>query len=232
MHYLAIILFCLISSACGCDTEKESDPVLLAYLDVFNGNTGFYEYKYEYKYEFSDTEELYIPQPEPVSFGDLLESYHSQIMYNSQKQMMFAVLDMDGDGVREVVTELYLYGDRLIFRYHGGNVYGYLAPYRGMLSLKEDGVYYSSGGAGHNYYKKLHFFGDVCRETTLAYSDWYDRGDKPWDVYYIGGIVVSRDDYMLYGDKHNEKEDAEWCVFSPENFENDLIKAWGDSNGR
>lgn len=63
----------------------------------------------------------------------------------------FTVVDMDGDGVNEIVLWLLVNGNNdygtLVLRYQGGTVYGTSFSYRQLYNLRRDGTFDYSGGA-------------------------------------------------------------------------------------
>lgn len=62
----------------------------------------------------------------------------------------FAVMDMNGDGMAEVVLEVEGPEGFLILTYHEGMVYVGEEVYRGLLDLKDDGTSSFSSGASDN----------------------------------------------------------------------------------
>lgn len=69
----------------------------------------------------------------------------------------FAVIDLDQDGIPEVVLSM-LYENFLeVLYYDVGTVYGYLFPIRAMIGLKQDGTFGFSSGAADSGYGRLMF---------------------------------------------------------------------------
>lgn len=62
----------------------------------------------------------------------------------------FTVLDLEGDGVPELIVQAEGPYYSMILRYDGGLLFGYEILYRGMMDLKADGTYcFSSGHQDH-----------------------------------------------------------------------------------
>lgn len=126
----------------------------------------------------------------------------------------FAILDMDGDKIPEVVIEIDSSCDGFyeVLHYDNGKVYGYYFVYRAMEALKDDGTYICSGGAANNNINNLSFSSDSLSLVTLAYSDMTDK-------YFIMNEPVTNTEFELYCDKQNAKTDATWYDFNTSNIE-------------
>ena len=136
----------------------------------------------------------------------------------------FTVVDMNGDGISEVILELSLPRyDKLILRYENGIVYGYGFSVRGLNELKKDGTFSGSGGAGNWGRSRLQFsLGickriDICRIESDAYSRWY----------YINEEEVTEDKFYAFVYEQDAKEDAEWHEFTGANI-NRLAEFFGE----
>ncbi len=101
----------------------------------------------------------------------------------------FAVVDLDQDGIIEVVVELTdnVSGWELVLRYYNGSVYGYGYNFRAMQSIHANGVIIGSAGA---------FYSDAY---TLQF-DGYER-------------IENRADPDTAG------ESVQWCEFTQDNIE-------------
>ena len=110
----------------------------------------------------------------------------------------FTVVDMDNDGIPEVVLELTtgFDGSFEVLHYEDGTVYGFNFVYRGMLSLSDDGMYLGSNGAYDSCILKASSIKDTYKEDVLAYSE--SGQDKNGNIivsYYIGKSKVKEDQY-------------------------------------
>ena len=137
----------------------------------------------------------------------------------------FAVVDMDGDGVFEVVLENKDNSDRLVLfcgRYETV-VYSYACVFRGMLHLKVDGTFSGSGGAAYNTLSRLFFGSGSVYEYVLAESDTQrdasGENDELMPIYYVDGRVATAEEHAAAWAEFEAQEDAVWYEFTAENIE-------------
>ena len=74
---------------------------------------------------------------------------------NPIKTPQFAVVDLDGDGVSEVVLAIEDYNRFIILRYKEGRVYGFIVSYRSMFNLKADGSFMTSSSSSDTSVGKM-----------------------------------------------------------------------------
>ena len=88
------------------------------------------------------------------------------------KAVRFAVIDMDNDGIPELVLELTngFDGAFEVLHYENGKVYGFNFVYRGMLNLSQDGTYLGSSGAYDACMLKAASITDSYKEEIVAWS--------------------------------------------------------------
>ena len=106
-------------------------------------------------------------------------TYFSENMYNGPMRQDFAVVDMDGDGVPEVVL-MYDPGELKVFRVEKGTIYGYDFSFRGMNGIKADGTFYWSNDAGSSGVGKQTFSGTKTETKKLADSNQDNKTDAEW----------------------------------------------------
>lgn len=113
------------------------------------------------------------------------------------KAIDFAVFDLDGDGMPEIVLEMQYGGDGFyeVFRYTQGKVYGYNLVYRAMENLQKDGSFIGSGGAADNYICKLRFLGDACDTEELIWSESDLDGSV---LYFDHDVSIDEDTFYAY----------------------------------
>ena len=141
----------------------------------------------------------------------------------------FSILDMNGDGIPEMVIEITRAGIKNVFHYEKGNLYGYTFYSRGMNALKKDGSFTASAGSAHTYFQKLRFIDGVCSFEVLAFSDVMTESEQYQEAFYIHGEAVSKEMFLAYWDDHDKKEDPEYHTFSVETIVADfeqIIEAW------
>lgn len=194
-------LLCLLVLA-GCAAERQNDEnagedeVLEAYQAVLLGESQFFsadegEYRYLSEFDYWINERLGTPLT----------------------VTQFAVIDLDGDDILELVLELTTGYDGSIevLHYEDGVVYGFAFPYRGFLNLRRDGTFTFSNGAADNGVGRLAFSEGACDFHTLCESVSQDN------AFYIGGETVSEEDFYGYFAEQNSKPLAQWYPFTEAN---------------
>lgn len=119
----------------------------------------------------------------------------------------YAQVDFDNDGTDESV--LYAspdYGLYLVFHIVGKNVYGFEFGEREIISLKGDGTFIVSGGAGINCWSGLEFSGTTCRIREEVYKNDIDG------EYRLYGKSATAEDVNDYVSEFKKKTDAVWTV--------------------
>lgn len=138
----------------------------------------------------------------------------------------FAIEDLDGDTVPEIVIEVDSEGGYIDFiqvlHYSRENVYGYYFDKRCMQDLKKDGTYFSSSSAYDTSIEKVAAFidNDICIDI-LAYSETTSETDQdgyPIIKYYIADKPVTEADFNLFFGQLNKKEDVIWFSFDENNI--------------
>jgi len=232
-NLLISLLFLPVICGCGGDAEVTNQPareiyadeietsrIMNAYADVLRSNTVFYTYTNFHNGYFNKADEL-GHQGEYTLLNDLLDDV-SDDEYTWQIGS-FAVVDMDGGGIPEIVTELNYAGERIVFHYENGEIYGYTYGLRGMNRLKKDGVFVSSGGAATVYFQKLQFTDGICKNIVLAYCDTADENGERYSVYYINDKRAFEEMFLSFGDEHNKKEDVEWYTYTEDTVDKILL---------
>lgn len=97
------------------------------------------------------------------------------------KPARYAKLDMDGDGLEELVVEFDGTGDlpRLVLGSFDGQIMGEIYYERQMSHLKADGVFYASGGIGNRSWARLQRSADGWTVEDLE-GDYTDEPDAAW----------------------------------------------------
>lgn len=135
----------------------------------------------------------------------------------------FAVVDLDDDGLPEVVLWFLLNGNDTIgyeiWHYQNEEIYSYTMPFRAFRELKKDGTFSFSSGAADSGIGKLKFDDQTCTIDKYAYSEsmWDSSGQHI--SYVLFGKKASREEVENEWKKHDAKEDAIWYDFTDENVE-------------
>lgn len=97
------------------------------------------------------------------------------------KLARYAVLDMDGDGLEELVAEFEGTGDlpRLVLGSFDGQIMGSVYYERQMSDIKADGTFYASGGIGNRSWARLRRSEDGWTVEKLE-GDYADSPDAAW----------------------------------------------------
>jgi len=137
----------------------------------------------------------------------------------------FAMLDLDGDGVIEVILELTVNDSPEfyeILHFTDGKVYGYNIVYRGLEQLKADGTFYYSNGAADGGYGKLKFQPDAYDTDILAHMESSQNGDELTIAYFVDSESVSEEAFQSFRAAQDGKSDAIWYEFTKEQIEAEL----------
>lgn len=118
----------------------------------------------------------------------------------------FIIVDMDGDGVNEIV--LYCSPESAqVLHYEDGVVYSYQDVFRGMKRIHINGIYEGSGGAASTgYYRITEWNSNGYIEEELASMD--------GDYLEVGGVEVTQEEFGNYVDSIEEIELAENIEFT------------------
>ena len=133
----------------------------------------------------------------------------------------FAVVDMDGDTLPEIVLEAeddhgYLDG-YCILRYVQGEVWGYVIGARSLENLREDGTHMGDAGAGDIWIEKLYFIDDTFARDEIAHmEEGYSYG-----IYTFHDIKVDKSVWDDIESSFYETKEAEWHEFTEE-----AIREW------
>ena len=138
----------------------------------------------------------------------------------------FAVLDMDGDKIPEVVLEL-TPGDYVDFyevlHYLNGKVYGHIYGIRSLGDIKADGTFAWAGSAAYNGYGKLKFKSDGSVTTdNIGYHDSKNNNGVVTTTSFINNQSVTEKAYEAFIKEQDGKKKATFYDFSQENIEKEL----------
>ena len=187
-----------IQPAVAADSVKAME----AYKAVLQNNMTFYNTNDQKHYKLSEFD------------------YWGEDSYLPLKVVSFAVVDMDGDGVPEVILELTsgFDGSFEVLHYEDGQVYGFNHPYRGIIDLTSDGIYWGSDGAADGGFYKASISKSRYETTALGYSE--SAADESV-THYIDGTKVSDAQYNEFLEKmwaHARENKAVWYDFIDSNI--------------
>ena len=155
---------------------------------------------------------------EPIYFYDYLNTPAEIYAFDKSR---FAIIDMDGDGVPELVLPSGGDGDVLVLRYVGdGLVYGWGFPIRQLQSLKADGTFLQlSWMQDVGSIARLNFTGHGAQTTLeLEFLYLWDQYRFHEGILYLNGEPLELEEgwaivnHAKY--QQNNKESAFWHPFS------------------
>lgn len=136
-------------------------------------------------------------------------------------EIEYVFVDFNKDKQTELVLLLNSPIDRefLVLHYNGYDVYGYKFINRGMISLKQDGSFTQSNGAGSNTYATLSFKDNECVTTKEAVKD------SVIGIYELNGVNVSTETLNDFINDWNLKKDVVWSKlnYTPSSNNNNVV---------
>ena len=126
----------------------------------------------------------------------------------------FAIKDMDGDGISEMILKWQHDNGFYLLRYWNGKVICNEFPYRGLRNIREDGSSSGSNSSAESFIHKLFFIGDSSLKSTIAETD---LTRYPYDSrYYVYNVQVSEEEWQKVSDMHYALPEIEWYEFNEE----------------
>ena len=119
----------------------------------------------------------------------------------------YTFVDMDRDRVFELVVLDAKRDFFLILRYDGGQVRGYMVPYRGLMGLRVDGRFKGTEGAGISSIGSMTFNGPEYIVTELAYQD------QQKEEYRLDGAASDKASVETYYTSWEKVEQVKWIQF-------------------
>lgn len=152
-------------------------------------------------------------------FNGLLDEI--QYGYNNPAQVCrFAIVDLDGDSISEVVLELEDYYGFLILRYVEGKIQGNALGYRSMSSIKENGTFQSENSAFEGFIEKLYFIGDTVVRDNKIHFLWISD-----DITHsIDDISVGKEDYERANALYEGCPEVEWHDYTEEEVNKFIVE--------
>lgn len=139
------------------------------------------------------------------------------------KAVRFTLLDMDHDGVNEVIVELAEWEAFVIMTFVDGQVYGGEIVYRGLLSLKDDGTFTYASGAMDGGVAEL-LFSTVDADGRLTGMGYLPLAESRMEdddsvTYWLDGGAEETDEagYQAFLAAQDAKLDALWYDYTEEN---------------
>ena len=209
--------------------ENENQFIKNTFFDVLTSDKPFYMFTNNHNGWLSEVDE---PQSELMFLDEYFNSHGEEWDISDEHDVSigsFAVVDMDGDGVPEVIITMTLTGgEQIVLHYWNGEIYGCQFGYRAIKGLKKDGRFHSSAGAAFTFLEKLQFTDGVCESVVLANTE-DEPVDGQWEmIYFIDGERVPEEEYRALFSEYENEDDAEEYSFYDETFEDDFNIAWNN----
>ena len=162
---------------------------------------------------------------ETVNIDLLNGAYPYDTPYGAITLSRFAVVDLDRDGLNELVLWPSFDGDDslshistlgyLILHRQGDAVGSYSLGYRAFGSLKADGSFWFSGSAADSGYAYLRFADGGCAANEVTYSRGaYDETSGETRIsYFVDGRSAELAEYNAAIDAWNARPEPVWYVF-------------------
>ena len=169
-----------------------------------------------------------------------LDSFLDRSYDGKCKVDSFSIIDLDDDGIPEVVLQLSRVQDSnfveesialgyCILHLTDGMVMGITFVYRQFYLLKLDGSFHNSGSSANWGFNTITFQGceyiidryTYC-ESALEFDD--DLNENRTIRYYVNHEVATRGEFDAEVEIQESKPDAIWCDYTMENIEREF--AW------
>ncbi|NNJ30354.1 lysozyme inhibitor LprI family protein [Lacrimispora defluvii] len=154
--------------------------------------------------------------------------YLNELAYDSNpiKTPQFAVVDLDGDGVSEVVLAIEDYNGFIILRYKESKVYGFIVSYRSMYNLKADGSFMTSSSSSDTSVGKILFIGSTFFQDDIINS----VGGTPDITYFIHDMPIDKGTFDIHLDSFDNLPDVEWHDYSKQTIDKLLVDSTDTKN--
>ncbi len=152
---------------------------------------------------------------------EYLKDYFHDDLESPQLYLHFAVVDMDCDGVPEVVVELYdEYDDGesesgIVLHYEDGTVYGYQYGAGEINELKKDGSYSYTYADGIGD-AKIQFWGIINNYVYLSFND---------GNYLINNKPTTEEKFNNFSNAQKQKENVNWFSLNSDNIKSQVFNS-------
>jgi hypothetical protein len=156
-----------------------------------------------------------------AEFRDVWEgtATSKNLLFEGQPPTAFAVVDMDGDGIPEVVVKEIEQAHTLVLHCIDDVVYGHFFGPVGLRDIKTDGSFWYSEwyleGVRSAEYSTIMFTANGYEKTMIAFQDWSDSEERMF--FLIGDEEVTEGEWLSFIVAQKEKEDIVWHDLTEEN---------------
>lgn len=242
---IGIIIFLLLLCACEKQVETENNENSIIISEEIQSTTDLNDS--QETLESEENPELRLPKNEVISIAQTFQSvlfnekeflcieqspyddkihiieykgFLNDMPYRFTKQTsidQFAVIDMDGDTIPEVVLAIENYSGYIILHYREGEIYGNFVDYRAMGSLNKNGAFETAAGATDIGIEKLYFIGNVfvtnegARRTSI-------------DSFYVHDIITDEKTWYEICDLFDQSSKVEWHEYTEDSVNKWIVK--------
>lgn len=202
--FLLLTGMCFLSS-CGSSVQSEFESQTINDQSVPDAEKAFLSVL------FNEETFVYNSNTQYDSY-DSRNGYLKDIPLNDKTMefSQFAVVDLDGDSMPEIVLAVEEYMGFVILRNTTGGVHGNFIVYRSMLQLKEDGSSYSTASSSEHWIQKKYFVGDTVLDSDKLHVD--DTS------YYIDDLTASKEEADELETAFKNVPEVEWYDYSEESI--------------
>lgn len=158
-----------------------------------------------------------------VSKDKYLKDYFYDSNDEYQPELQFSVIDMDGDGVPEVVVEKFHDSgseNGVVLHYEDGTVYCYSYGAGELEDVKKDGSYSWIDAENYIGYSKMQFFGLYNKVVFLA--SYHSDGVSKDSEYLINNISVTAAEIDAFCESQKQKDKVIWYNLNTDNIQSQV----------
>lgn len=162
--------------------------------------------------------EIAFSSGEELNIDNLAQAFTSEANLTASV-MKFAVVDLDYDGVQEIVLWMKLGENEsvgsVVFRYQDDEVCGYVLYYRGFNELKTDGTFSFSSSASDGGFGKMTFKENEFSIEKITYSESFDDSSGNRVVsYFVNNEYTTESEFLLAMERQWQKSNVVWRDYS------------------
>jgi len=179
---LSLLMLCVGASFAAAEpTEPTPSEAMQAYLAVLFGGQPYIRCN------------LFDNVTEESSLTDEITDWYGYLFDPPFTFAAFALTDLDGNGVPELLLQLSGYFGYELLRYENDQVYGYPFVYRAMQAVTQDGEIASANGADNYGWYRISFDGATMNQSVVCWK--HDEQTITDSQYVIGDAQSTEEDF-------------------------------------